>query len=215
MLQHLVERLKQVSLIHQIVIATPNNEVDDILIQLADRLGVGHYQGSEENVMERVIEAGRKYAADIICEVTGDCPIIDPELVQQLIGTFIANPVVYACNGRHGLPDGMGAQVFYQSTLEESYQMTKELADLEHVTLHIRNNRAIFPALYLAAPWSCYWPELGLTLDEEDDYQLLKKVIESFDETMTTFSCSDVIRLLKENPEWVNINAHVVRKGDG
>ena len=213
MLEHLVERLKQVSLIREIVIATPNNEADNVLIQLADRLGVGHYQGSEENVMERVIEAGQKYDADIICEVTGDCPIIDPELVQQLISTFMLNPVVYASNGVDGLPDGMGAQVFYQSTLEESYQMTKDLLDLEHVTLHITNNRAIFPALYLAAPSSLYWPELGLTLDEEADYQLLKKIIESFEETIKTFRCADVVSLLRKNPEWLNINAHVVRKG--
>ena len=214
MLEHLVERLKQVALIHKIVIATPSNEADNVLVQLADRLGVGHFQGSEENVMERVIEAGRKYDADVICEVTGDCPIIDPDLVQQLIGTFIVNPVVYACNGRHGLPDGMGSQVFYQSTLEQSYLMTKDPLDLEHVTLHIRNNRKLFPALYLAASPSCYWPELGLTLDEEDDYKLLKKVIDFFEETASTFRCADVIKLLKNNPEWVSVNAHVLRKGD-
>jgi len=214
MLQHLVERLKQVSLIQEIVIATTNNRVDNILVELANRLNVGHHQGGEEDVMGRVIEAGRKYSADIICEVTGDCPIIDPQLVERLIEFFIEKPVVYASNGRNGLPDGMGAQVFYQSTLEKSYQMTKEALDLEHVTLHIRNNRDIFPAVYVAAPRDCYWPALGLTLDEEADYQLLKQVIESFSENSTNFSCSDVVRLLKENPKWVDINAHVVRKND-
>jgi spore coat polysaccharide biosynthesis protein SpsF len=199
--------------VDEIVIATPKNEADDALIALADRLEIGHYQGSEENVMQRVLEAGEKYEAEIICEVTGDCPIIDPELIQQLIETFMVNPVVYANNGRGGLPDGMGAQVFYRNALKKSHQMTNAPLDLEHVTLHIRQNRDVFPALYLVALQSLHWPELGITLDEEDDYLLLKKIIEYFSETNSMFGCLDVIRLLKMHPDWVDINKHVKRKG--
>ena len=213
MLQHLVERLNKVPLINAIVLATPKGKSHDPLIDLADHLEIAHYQGSEDNVMERVLEAAKQYSADIICEVLGDCPIIDPELVQQLIKTFLSNQVVYASNSEHGLPDGMGAQVFYLSALEESYRMTNDLLDLEHVTLHIRKNKEMFSSLYLAAPDSLCWPQLGVTLDEESDYLLLKKIIECLYPTDHFFGCHDVIRTLIENPDWLSINEHVQRKG--
>lgn len=214
MLQHLVERLRRVSLINKIVIATTINPADDALVNFAKEVGVDVYRGSELDVMGRVVEAGAAFSADVVCEVTGDCPIIDPELVEQVIQTFLKNNAVYANNGRNGLPDGMGAQVFYWSALKQSAEMTQESLDREHVTLHIRRHPELFPALYLGAPRSLCWPELGLTLDEQDDYILLKRIIEYFGEANPYFSCAQVIQLLREKPDWLNINMHVKRKGD-
>ena len=91
--------------------------------------------------------------------------------------------------------------------------MTNDALDHEHVTLHIRNNPQIFSHIYLVAPPDLWWPELGLTLDEEADYDLLKKIIEYFGESNPNFSCSEVIRLLRKKPEWVEINEKVKRKG--
>ena len=91
--------------------------------------------------------------------------------------------------------------------------MTDEPLDHEHVTSHILRNSDLFPPIYLVAPPDLYWPELQLTLDEQADYELLKKIIEYFGDENPFFSCRDVINLLKEKPEWVKINQHVVRKG--
>ena len=91
--------------------------------------------------------------------------------------------------------------------------MTDDLLDLEHVTLHIRKHKAVFSSLYLAAPDSLCWPQLGVTLDEESDYFLLKKIIECLYPTDHFFGCHDVIRTLIENPDWLSINEHVQRKG--
>jgi spore coat polysaccharide biosynthesis protein SpsF len=213
MLRHLVERLRKVSLINKIVIATTVNPADDALVNFAKEIGVDFYRGSELDVMGRVVKAGEALAADVICEVTGDCPIIDPELVEQLIQTFLINGATYANNGRHGLPDGMGAQVFYLSALKRSAELTQELLDREHVTLHMRRHPELFPAIYLVAPNSLNWPELGLTLDERDDYELLRRIIEYFGEINPYFGCAQVLQLLRERPEWVRINHNVKRKG--
>lgn len=213
MLQHLVERLKRVSLINKIVIATTTNIADDVLVEFAKSVGVEVYRGSELDVMGRVVEAGEAFSADVVCEVTGDCPIIDPELVEQLIQIFLKNSAVYVNNGRHGLPDGMPAQVFYWSVLKQSAEMTQELLDREHVTLHICRHPELFPAIYVVTPESLSWPGLGLTLDEKDDYILLKRIIEYFGEANSYFSCAQVIQLLRENPDWLDINSHVKRKG--
>lgn len=214
MLQHLIERLKTIPSIDEVVVATTTNVADDRLADFVGTIGAKVFRGSELDVMGRVVEAGRAFSADVICEVTGDCPVIDPELIEQLIQTFLVNDAVYACNGQHGLPDGMGSQVFCWSSLAQSAEMTLDPLDREHVTLHIRHHPELFPPIYLAAPQSIYWPELGLTLDERDDYLLLKKIIEHFGEKDDHFSCAKVVRLLRSNPDWLDINQHVKRKGD-
>jgi spore coat polysaccharide biosynthesis protein SpsF len=214
MLQHLVERLKRVALIDNIVIATTTNAADDVLVEFSKSVGVDVYRGSELDVMGRVVEAGEAYSADVICEVTGDCPVIDPELVEQVIRTFLENKAVYVNNGKHGLPGGMSAQVFYWSALKQSFGMTQKLLDREHVTLHIKRHPELFPAIYLVAPESVRRPDIDLTLDEWDDYVLLKRIIEHFGNTNPYFSCKQVLQLLHEKPDWCDINKHVIRKGE-
>lgn len=214
MLQHVVDRLKRVSLINKIVIATTTNATDDALVHFAESQGIGVYRGSEHDVMGRVVEAGEAYSADVICEVTGDCPIVDPELVEQVIQSFLVNTAVYANNGKNGLPGGMSAQVFLWSALKQSAEMTQQPLDREHVTLHIKRHPELFPPVYLVASKATRWPELMLTLDEADDYQMLKRIIEHFGVENPYFGCAEVIQLLREHPEWIEINQNVRRKGD-
>jgi spore coat polysaccharide biosynthesis protein SpsF len=215
MLGCLVRRLKVVKSIDCIVLATTVNKADDSLVDLAKELEIEAFRGDENDVMNRVIGAATSVGADIIVEITGDCPVIDPEIVEQTIQMFKANSADYVSNAHiRSYPDGMDTQVFRLDTLKRSAAMTDDLLDHEHVTLHIRNNPELFSQVHLVAPPEIYWPELGLTLDEYKDYEILKKIIEYFDETNPIFSCLDVVRLLRQNPEWVEINKAVVRKGD-
>ena len=215
MLQHLVDRLREVPSIDGIVLATTINKADDELEEFSKRIGIGCYRGSENDVMARVIGAAESADADVIVEITGDCPIIDPQIVEQTIRVFNANQADYVSNAHiRSFPDGMDAQVFRLETLKRSAAMTDDVLDHEHVTLHIRNHPEVFSQLHLVAPPETHWPELGLTLDEPKDYELLKKIIEHFEPTNPLFSCRDIVQLLKQRPDWVAINQAVVRKGN-
>jgi spore coat polysaccharide biosynthesis protein SpsF len=215
MLGSLIRRLKAVRSIDCIVLATTVNKADDPLVDLAKELEIEAFRGDENDVMNRVIGAAESVGADVIVEITGDCPIIDPEIVEQTIQMFEANSAEYVSNAHiRSFPDGMDTQVFWLDTLKRSASMTDELLDHEHVTLHIRNHPELFTQIHLVAPPEIYWPELGLTLDEPSDYIMLKKIIEHFDKINPIFSCLDVVRLLRKNPDWVGINKAVVRKGD-
>lgn len=215
MLGSLIRRLKAVRPIDCIVLATTVNKADDPLVDLAKELEIEAFRGDENDVMNRVIGAAESVGADVIVEITGDCPIIDPEIVEQTIQMFEANSAEYVSNAHiRSFPDGMDTQVFWLDTLKRSASMTDELLDHEHVTLHIRNHPELFTQIHLVAPPEIYWPELGLTLDEPSDYIMLKKIIEHFDKINPIFSCLDVVRLLRKNPDWVGINKAVVRKGD-
>lgn len=215
LLELLVNRVMAAPSITKIVIATTCNEADDQIEELCKRLDIICFRGSENDVLIRVIEAGDYAKADIIVGITGDCPIIDPQIIEQSIRIFKANKVDFLTTGHvRSYPDGMDVRVLNLKTLKRSALMTNDPLDREHVTLHIRNHPELFKHLYLIAPPEITWPELGLTLDEPEDYELLKKIIEFFYPTNPLFSCLDVVRLLSNNPDWVNINKNVRRKGD-
>uniref|UniRef100_UPI004048C28E cytidylyltransferase domain-containing protein n=1 Tax=Algoriphagus sp. TaxID=1872435 RepID=UPI004048C28E len=215
MLQHLVDRLKTVPSLDEIVLATTVNSTDNILEDFAKQNDIRCYRGSENDVMNRVIEAAVFADTDILVEITGDCPIIDPQIVEQTIRMFLGNNADYVSNSIiRSYPDGMDTQVFKLKTLQKSESMTNDPLDHEHVTLHIYNNPEIFTQLHLVAPPELHWPELGLTLDEPADYELIKNIIEFFGSEQSFFSCLDVIKLLREKPEWVGINQEVLRKGN-
>jgi spore coat polysaccharide biosynthesis protein SpsF len=214
LLGHLVDRLRLVPSIAEIVLATTINPTDDVLEGFARQVGIACFRGSEEDVMERVIGAASSVHADIVVEITGDCPIIDPLIVEQTIRMFLNNDCDYATNAHvRSYPDGMDVQVFTLSTLERSAQMTTDPLDREHVTAHIRRHPELFRPVYLIAPPDLHWPELGLTLDEQQDYELLKTLIEHFSVDRPYFGCREVIELLRSHPEWAAINQAVRRKG--
>jgi spore coat polysaccharide biosynthesis protein SpsF len=214
MLEHLVDRLKQVQSIRDIVLATTINGADSCLEEFARKNGIECFRGSEQDVMDRVIGAADSVDADIIVDITGDCPIIDPLIIEQTIQVFLHNTCDYASNCHiRSYPDGMDTQVFRIDTLKHSATLTMNPLDHEHVTLHIRNHPEIFKHINLFAPPDLYWPELGLTLDEKKDYELLKNLIEYFGSANPYFSCREVIILLKTKPEWIAINREVQRKG--
>ena len=215
MLAHLVRRLQAVASIDGIVVATTTNQTDEVLKNFAKNRDLAFFRGSEEDVMQRVIGAAESVGADVVVEITGDCPVIDPDLIEQAILEFKTKQTDYVSNCHiQTYPDGMAVQVFRLDTLKRSAAMTDDALDHEHVTLHIRNNPQIFSHLYLLAPPELHWPQLGLTLDEPRDYELLKKIIEYFEPVNPLFGCRDVIELLKSKPDWVAINQAVVRKGD-
>lgn len=215
MLEHLVRRLKAVPSIDAIVLATTVNAADAPLVELASRLGISVFRGDEHDVMQRVIDAAASADADVVVEITGDCPIIDPEVVEQTIRMFKAHHADYVSNAHvRSYPDGMDTQVFTLDTLKRSAQMTDDPLDHEHVTLHIRNHPEVFTHVHLVAPPEIHWPELGLTLDERSDYELLKKIIEHFDAHKPLFSCLDAVRFLRQFPEFAEINKDVARKGN-
>ncbi len=214
LLAHLVNRLRLVPSIEEIVLATTINPKDDVLEGFAGQVGIACFRGSEEDVMGRVIGAACSVRADIVVEITGDCPIIDPLIVEQTIRMFLHNACDFASNSLvRSYPDGMDTQVFPLEILKRSAALTINPLDREHVTLHICNHPELFRQVCLIAPPDLHWPELGLTLDEQQDYELLKTLIEHFGADRLDFGCREVIELLRSHPEWAAINQAVRRKG--
>ncbi|MES2857175.1 MAG: glycosyltransferase family protein [Bdellovibrionota bacterium] len=214
LLSHLIERLKLIPSVDEIVLATTINAQDNPLAELAASMGIKCFRGSENDVMGRVIGAAESAQADIVVEITADCPLIDSDVAEQVIRLYQRNQCDYASNAAvRSYPDGMDVQVFSLACLKKSAAMTNDQSDREHVTRHIRLNPEIFRQLHLIAGPLDYAPELGLTLDEPKDYELIKKIFETLGDRAIRFTCRELIRLLNvDHPEWLEINKSVVRK---
>ena len=133
MLAHLTRRLKTVPSIDEIVLATTTNATDDVLAEFAVQDGIRVFRGSEDDVMGRVVGAAESADADVVVEITGDCPLIDPDLVEQTIRVFKRNEkAVYCANSFiSSYPDGMDTQVFTVEALRTSAVMTDDPLDRE------------------------------------------------------------------------------------
>jgi spore coat polysaccharide biosynthesis protein SpsF len=215
MLGRLVDRLKQIPLIHEIVIATTTNQDDDEICNLASNYGIQFYRGSEHDVMSRVLEAALEAKADVIVEITGDCPIIDINIVNNAITCYLEGDYDYVSNANiRSYPDGMDVQVFNVKTLLDSWKSTSDPLHREHVTLHIRQNPGKYQLFDILAEEEFHFPELGLTLDTEEDFIFLKKIIQNLEPTNKYFGLPEIMHLLEMSPELKELNAHVIRKGD-
>ena len=172
------------------------------------------YRGSEQNVLQRVVEAATYNKIDIIVRITSDCPIVDLGVVDQTIQIFLNNSVDIVTNSHiRSYPDGMDVEVISKRALKKSLKLAKKNAELlEHVTLTIKKFKKKFKIINLICPTEIFSPDLGLTLDEKDDYELIKKIIFHFQKVKkSNFSCIDIINLLKSKPNLIKINNKVKR----
>ena len=163
--------------------------------------------------MDRVIKSALSRNSNLIVEITGDCPLIDPQIISLAIETYKNNNVDYVSNAHiRSYPDGMDVQVYKTEVLQFSQSLTNNPLDKEHVTRHIRNNPEIFSKIDLIAPKEIFWPELGLTLDYIEDFNLIKEIIIHFNSKGNpNFSCLDIVNLIKEKIELFKINKDMQR----
>ena len=210
----LINRIKKIKEIDEIILATTINKSDDILVNFAKKNNIKFFRGSEENVVSRVFKAAKKYNIKIIVEITSDCPVIDINIVSQLIEIYKKNSADYVnnCNYR-SFPDGMDVQIFDINSIKKTLKFTKNKKELEHVGLFQIRNPKKFKTINVIAPKNYFFPHMGLTLDEKKDYILLKKIIEHFGKKNPLFSCEEIIKLLNKKKKWKSINNKVYRIG--
>lgn len=215
LLAHLIRRLRAISLLDDIILATTTNPADERLAGFAGECGVRCFRGSETDVMGRVAAAAESVSADLIVEITGDNPIIDPDIIDTVLRTYLANDAHYVSNTHvKSFPDGMDVQVFSLETLLRSAASTAAPLDREHVTLHIRNHPKLFRPIHVIAPPNIRWPELAVTVDEPADFELVRRIIEALAPSTPMFSCLQIVDLVRKNPSWLALNRAVIRKGD-
>ena len=210
-LELLIRRLKRSNYLDKICLATTNNPADDAIAESAQKLGVAHFRGSEEDVLGRVLGAAQSLGADIIVEITGDCPFVDPALIDRGGEEFFSRDVDYASNTiSPTYPNGFDVQVFPTTVLAEVAALTNDPIDRTHVSYYIYRHPEHYRCYNWEAPPDSYGPEFRVTLDEEADYRVLQTVAGAMPDD--GFTAGDVVRYLRAHPEVAAQNATVRQK---
>jgi spore coat polysaccharide biosynthesis protein SpsF len=213
MLTLMIERLQRARTIDEIVIATSANPADDAIALLATDMGAHVFRGSEEDVLDRVVKAAQSRNADIIVETTGDCPLIDPGIVDKVVGDFLMGGADFVSNVLpHTTPRGTDVRVFWAKDLAEINVRSQDPADHEHVSLHFWEH----PERYRCRNVETDLPEaaahLRLTVDESADLELVREVYQRLYPSNPAFTLADVLQLLDQQPGLAAINRHTPQK---
>ncbi len=204
----LIERLRRVERIDQIVVATTVNSTDDPIVAIAQKMNAGWFRGSEEDVLQRVVECLRANNAGICVEITGDCPLIDPVIINEAIDAYAAGADrhFYVSNSdpHRSVPAGLDVQVFAASALYELDGETTDAADREHVSygLYRPESGDRWKPLFIKHPGAAGGEDLLVTLDYREDYELIKSLHEELSPRTPRYGAPEMIDWIRAHPEF-------------
>lgn len=208
MIELLLARLAKSKEIDQIVVATSSDERNTPLVEHVHSMGYLCIRGSESDVLDRYLVAARQVDADVVVRITGDCPLIDSALVDQVIQKFKAAPLDYLSNTSPAtFPDGLDTEVFSLQALEQAGRESQDSFDREHVTPYLRR-----PGLFKTAAWTHDedLSRLRWTVDEPADFEVVSQVFQHFAPNIH-FSWTDVLALQRQNPDMFAANHNIIR----
>ena len=214
MLAHQIARVERLKYPHHLLIATSTQASDDPIEQLCLQLKVRCFRGSLDDVLARYYQAAVTFNKNNnvknIVRITGDCPLIDSNIIEHVIELFLSSEVDYCSNCAPAtLPDGLDVEVFSFAALKKAYQLAKKPSEREHVTPFIRNNPTLFSVKNYTQS-----PDLSQhrwTVDQPKDFELITKIYQALYPTKPDFCLADIITLIKEQPALAKINQHIMR----
>lgn len=214
LLEYQIERVRRSKLLNQIVIATTTKESEQPIIDLCTRLSVDYYRGSEDDVLSRYFEAASQYEAEAIVRLTSDCPLMDHETIDTVIGKYLANKksLDYISNTiERTYPRGFDVEVFSFAALAQAHSEASTAEEREHVTPYIYHHPEQFNLAFVKRESNL--SSYRLTVDTDEDLQVISRIIsELYRQKKEQFLLDDIIECLQENPEWSTINAHIEQK---
>jgi spore coat polysaccharide biosynthesis protein SpsF len=213
-LEHQVERLQRIENAADIVIATTTNLTDQPIVECCQSLSTPYYRGPEADVLARYYGAATEHAADAIVRITSDCPLIDPQVVSEVIRFYVNNfpKYDYVSNVlERTYPRGMDTEVFSYSALQEMFNEATLQQDRENVTTYIYKTH---PEKYHTANVFNFEDQSHhrWTVDTPEDFELIKRIIETLYPIKPTFDLADTLKLLNQHPDWCELNAHIEQK---
>ena len=208
LIELLLHRLALAKRIDHIIVATSNSHGDKPLAAHVRGLGYEVFEGSESNVLERFYQAAKAHEPEIVVRITGDCPLVDPELVDAMSANFAILKVDYLSNVTPPtFPDGLDVEVFTFSSLEQAARNAVTPDEREHVTPFIRES-----GLFTTANFANYedLSQERWTVDQASDLEVVKEVFGYFSPRLD-FGWSEVMKLQKQQPKIFESNHQLTR----
>lgn len=213
MLVRIFQRLKLARTLDDIVVATTDSKSDDAVAEAMHYMGAHIFRGSEDDVLDRVVRAAESADADIIVEITGDCPLIDPGLVDKVVADFLVGGADFVSNILpHTTPRGTDVRVFRAADLAEINRTSTDPADHEHVSLHFWEHLDKYVCRNVEMDLPDVVAEIRLTVDTAEDLELVRAIYGGLYNKNPAFSLVDVLDFLNANPHLLELNRHVEQR---
>lgn len=210
-LEHVVNRVISAKQIDNVIVATTNLDVDLAIINECQKIGVDYFVGDSDNVLQRYYEAARYFNAQTIIRITSDCPCISPNIISQMIESYLIKQPDYLSNTiQRSFPRGLDVEMFSFVALEQAYKNATKEYEKEHVTPYIYQNPDKFKI-------ESFHSEIDnikyrWTLDTEEDWQLIEKIYSYLYKNNYIFEYEDILDLFVRYPDLIKINQHVEQK---
>jgi len=206
MIELLLARLSQSCELDEIVVATSKESQDDKLQLVVEALGFNCTRGDEKDVLSRFYESAKSFDADAIVRITGDCPLVDPKLVDKCIRHYKKSNVDYFSNvDPVTYPDGLDVEIISFESIKRANSETKSEFDREHVTPYIRNS------IEFSKSSIQHTEDLSnqrWTVDEPEDLIVVTNIFEYFHPNIF-FSWKEILDLERLQPELFSENQHI------
>jgi spore coat polysaccharide biosynthesis protein SpsF len=210
-LSYTINQLRECKSLGKIVVATTINAEDDIIENFAKKNKIDVFRGDSDDVLSRYYHCAKHYSLSSILRVTGDCPLIDPTIVEKGISIFLKNTYDYVTNTfPRTFPDGNEIEIFSFSALELAYKNAILPSEREHVTPYFRNNKEKFKIHNFSHDENI--SHLRWTLDYDVDLKLIKILISKIH--TRPIHMTNILEILKNEPDLIKINqAHKPNEG--
>lgn len=213
-IEHVLSRVSGSNTVDRVVLATSDKPSEKVMVDYLTKAGWPIFCGDEENVLKRYVDCEAEYNGDIIIRVTGDCPFIDPDIIDHVVTYFQINNFDYV---RLDVPDtfirGFDVEVFSREAMHKVYNITKDIDGQspykEHVTLYMYKHPEEFSVGYIQGS-GLYRRDYRLCIDTEEDYELARRVYGHFNDEWV--SAKEIVGYLDANPEIASINSKIVQK---
>ncbi len=210
LLIRLVERVKRSNQLDNIVVATSREVTDDVIAELCEQHSIQCYRGSLEDVLDRFYQAASLFCPSNIIRITGDCPLVDPELIDKIIQFHEDGGFDYTSNTiEPTFPDGLDVEVFKYYCLKQAWQESKLPSEREHVTPFFYNNPQRFKLGNFKGQRDL--SHLRWTVDNHEDFILVSRIYQELYPSNSNFTTKDILSFITKYPEVNNINSNFQR----
>lgn len=206
-LEHTIHQVRKAKSMGKIVLATTNRPDDDGIVELCKKIDIPVFRGSLEDVLDRYYQAARQAGAEHICRITGDCPLIDPTIIDRVADEYERSKCGYISTGRveSTFPDGMDTEIFSFAALERAWNEAKLPSEREHVTPYIWKHPNLFKISEFKNDRDL--SKVRLTIDEPVDYEVLKNIVAN----VRDLSMNSIVEYLEKHPEVAALNGSIMR----
>lgn len=206
-LTHIIESLRFSKLTDKIIVATTKLPEDDKIETLCKNLSVECFRGSDVDVLDRFYNCAKFFKGDLIVRLTGDNPLLDPTIIDELIEICKESKCEYATNVLHPTyPYGFSScEVLPFRILKKLNEIATDPMSREHVTFHIRKNPNLYTIREIKAPKNLERPNWRLTVDYPEDMELMKNIFSSLYKKDSFISYEKLVNFL-DNQDLIKIN---------